>query len=81
MQKINSENDLRIAFNKLCDKAKKENWQNLEKMTNSELLIFIAGKTLNHGRNWKDSIENAKYHLENPKKARLQFSTKTIDIF
>lgn len=80
---ITNENALIKTFNKICDRAKKEKWVNLDKLTNSELCIFIAGKTLAYGRDWQASLENGEYHTKNPeatKKARRLFSRKIPDM-
>lgn len=69
------EDELVTSFNNLC-KNHLANGSLLKDLTNEELFIWIAGKTYKYGRSLKDSLENAKIHLKNRKKAEILFSRK-----
>ena len=62
-------------FNKLADKHKAVG-SNLSDLTDKELFIFTAGKTLDYGRSVEDSLENAMYQMKDRKKAERMFGTK-----
>ena len=53
----------------------------LNKLSNHKLFIYIAGKTYEYGRSFKDSIENAGIHLKNKKRAIKIYSSKSEDLF
>ena len=47
----------------------------LSDLSNTELTIYIAGETLNHGRSFEGSMDNAKLHMEDRTKAEKLFGT------
>lgn len=73
-----TENELIKQYNLIADKHRKLK-SKLSDLTDKELFIFIAAKTYNYGRSVTDSIENAKCHMENRKKAEILFSRKKED--
>ena len=54
--------ELITAFNDIADKHKALG-STLEDLTDNELYVFIAGKTLDFGRSLAASLENAALHL------------------
>ena len=78
-EEIKSEKELLEKYNQLCGTHLKK-CSTLKDLTDSELLIWIAGRTYSYGRDWKSSIANAKTHLRDRKKAEKLFSTKETDM-
>ena len=58
---IDQNNEIRAKHQKLGSK--------LKDLTDQELFIWIAGNTLDYGRSFNSSIENALYHMEDRKHA------------
>jgi len=52
----------------------------LNDLTDYELMVWIAGYTLDYGREWDKSIENAQYQLEDRQEAIERFSGKSTDL-
>ena len=75
---ITSEQDLVDKYNQVC-KAHQERGSLLKDLTDSELLIWIAGRTYAFGRDWESSVSNAMYHLRDRTRAEKMFSIKRID--
>jgi len=75
---ITSSNDLIKEYNRVC-KEHLERGSALKDLTDSEFIIWIAGQTYKFGRDWKDSIANAKHHLKNRERAERLFSVKHSD--
>jgi hypothetical protein len=75
---ITSEQDLVNKYNQVC-KAHQKKESLLKDLTDSELLIWIAGQTYKFGRDWESSVSNAMYHLRNRTKAEKMFSTRRVD--
>ena len=67
---ITMNNSIRTKHKKLGSK--------LSDLTDTELLIWIAGQTWVHGRSFEKSMENAHFQMENRKQAEQRFSTKSI---
>jgi len=59
---ITSRNELINKYNEVCKKHLSLN-HTLENLSDNELFIYVAGKTLDYGRTWEDSLENAKCSL------------------
>lgn len=73
-----TENLLIENYNKLAQKVKSAPECHivdlLKSFSDFDLFVFIAGKTYQHGRSFKDSIVNAKIHLKNKSNAIQLFS-------
>lgn len=74
--KLKDENDLIKKFNAISKKHLKAN-STLADLTDDEFFIWLAGKTLQYGRSFEDSVKNAQNHMKNRKKAESLFGTKT----
>ncbi len=61
-----------LTYNNICIKHKKNN-TTLKDLTDRELVIWIAGQTLNYGRSLKNSIDNALCHIEDRAKVEKLF--------
>ena len=77
--KIISESALLQQYNEVCKKhlALKSV---LSDLSDNDLYVYLAGRTYEFGRAWKDSIENAEIHLGNRKKAERMFSKREGDL-
>lgn len=75
---IASEDDLVEKYNQVCNTHIKRG-SSLRDLTDTELLVWIAGKTFKFRGNWQSSIDNAKYHLRDRVKAERLFSIKRAD--
>ena len=73
------ENEFIDEYNKLCDRHRKAE-STLQDLTDHELYIWIAGKTMKYGRDFEASLKNAECHMKNRHKAEKQFSVKHVDL-
>ena len=75
--------ELISQYNDLCDrihaKPNANGYDTLKSLSDSELLVFMAAKTLAFGRPFDKAIENAELHLENREKALRLFSNSQPD--
>ncbi len=53
----------------------------LASLTDRELFVFIAVKTMDYGRSFHDSIENAITHMKTRSHAEELFSNELTDCF
>ena len=74
-----TENEFIDEYNELCDRHRKAE-STLQDLTDHELYIWIAGKTMKYGRDLKASLENAANHMKNRERAEKQFSVKHVDL-
>ena len=65
-------------YNKICNKH--AGISLLPDLNDNELFIWIAAKTYNFGRSINDSLETAKCHMEDRKKAEKLFGYKKCDL-
>lgn len=72
-------NEFIDKYNSICDKHLKLK-STLPDLTDNELFIWIAGQTYKFGRSIADSLENAKIHMKDRKKAEKSFSYKHEDL-
>lgn len=75
---ITSEQDLVDKYNQVC-KTHVKKGSLLKDLTDTELLIWIAGRTHAFGRDWGSSVANATCHLKDRTKAEKLFSIKRTD--
>ena len=65
-------------YNELRDKAlaapNTNGREYLQSFSDHDLKVFIAGKTMQHGRDFKGSWENATIHMKNRDRAIKSFS-------
>jgi hypothetical protein len=66
-------------YNKIALKHKHKK-SKLSDLTDGELFVWIACKTLAFGRNLKDSLSNAETHLKNRVNAEKVFSQKEKEL-
>ena len=52
----------------------------LSDLTDNELHVWITGNTMLYGRNFKDSLANADFHMEDRKKAEKLFTSIETEI-
>ena len=76
--KIINESDLVQRYNVVC-KNHLALKSVLSDLTDNDLYVYIAGRTYEFGRAWKDSIENAEIQMQTRKKAERLFSRKEQD--
>ena len=74
-----TENEFIDEYNELCDRHRKAE-STLQDLTDHELYIWIAGKTMKYGRDLKASLENAKCLMQDRQKAEKLFSLENIDL-
>ena len=78
---VMGEKELVKKFNALCtrehSRENRSGYLALRNLSDSELFVFVAGKTLKYGRTFEDSIEKAKYHMKNRNKAERVFSRES----
>ena len=72
-------NELIDKFNKIADKYR-DKGGSLVDLSDQELYIFIAGKTLDYGRSVEASLENAEIQMKDRKRAEKRFGTKHEDL-
>ena len=75
-----TQNELIDHYNIICEKHITLN-SLLPDLSDKELEIWIAGKTLLYGRSLNDSLENAKQHMKDRDKAIKLFNRKQEDYF
>jgi len=68
-------NKLAVSFSK----SKKSGIEILKSLSDTELTAFIAIDTMNYGRKWNDSIDNALFHMQNRSRAEKLFGTSNSD--
>lgn len=76
---LKNEEDLVKKYNAISKKHLKKG-SLLPDLSDEEFFIWLVGKTLKYGRSFEDSVENAKTHMKNRKKAEKSFGTKKSDL-
>lgn len=76
---LKDEDDLVKKYNAISKKHLKKG-SLLPDLSDEEFFIWLVGKTLKYGRSFEDSIENAKSHMKNRKKAEKSFGMKKDDL-
>jgi hypothetical protein len=73
-------NEFRREYNSLRSRAIAQNITNLSVLSDYELFLWIIANTLNYGRDFKSSVNNALSHLEDRQNAIKVFSTSENDL-
>ena len=73
-----TEQEFITEYNAICEKHLQLK-STLKDLTDRELYIWIAGKTVHYGRSLEASLENAACHMKDRSKAEKQFGTKKND--
>jgi len=79
LELIQKYNELESVISKLAKKFP-SSFDVLRHLTDEQLSLFIAGRTLAFGRDWEASIANGEYHIKNRERAIRLFGSKQDDL-